>query len=321
MDKPYILGIGAVNIDLMGRSRAPVILEDSNPGSIGISVGGVTHNICENAAKMGVAVKMITALGDDLFGAAAREHCQRNGIDTRYFYLAEGHTSSIYLSIHQPNGDMAVALSDMSVLQQLPLDFLEQHRPLLEGAAAIVVDAGLPQRVLDFLSRSLGPRTPLFVDPVSTTYAQKLVSSLTGYHTVKPNRLEAEVLAQMEIHTPADLERAASIILDKGAQRLFVSLGKEGVYYADRQGTRRHAKGKPLDQMVNATGAGDAFMAGLLVSWVADFSLDRTLDFAMASAVLALSHQDTINPNMSAALVEQTIRSIRAGDQPPPHCP
>lgn len=314
MDKPYILGIGAVNIDIMGRSRAPVIPEDSNPGSIGISVGGVTHNICENAAKMGAEVKLITALGDDLFGAAAREHCQGNGIDTRYFYLVKGHTSSIYLSIHQPDGDMAVALSDMSVLQQLPLEYLELHRPLLEGAAAIVLDAGLPQGVLDHLSRGFGDKTPLFVDPVSTTYARKLAGSLAGIHTVKPNLLEAQILAGMEIHTPQDLDRAAGRILDKGAQRLFVSMGREGVYYADRQGARRHARGKPLDQVVNATGAGDAFMAGLLYSFLRDFSLDRTLDFAMASSVVAISHQATINPDMSASLVEETIRQMKRAE-------
>lgn len=49
----YVVGIGAANVDLMGRSREPLVMEDSNPGFISMSVGGVTHNICENAARMG----------------------------------------------------------------------------------------------------------------------------------------------------------------------------------------------------------------------------------------------------------------------------
>lgn len=52
----YVVGIGAANVDLMGRSREPLVMEDSNPGFISMSVGGVTHNICENAARMGAAV-------------------------------------------------------------------------------------------------------------------------------------------------------------------------------------------------------------------------------------------------------------------------
>ena len=311
MDKPYILGIGAVNVDLMGRSRAPVVMEDSNPGFISISVGGVTHNICENAAKMGARVGMITAVGDDLYGTAVREHCQKNGVDTGSFYVARGHGSSIYLSIHQPDGDMAVAMSDMSVLQELPVSFLESRRELLEGAAAIVMDTGLPQEILDYVSRSWGGRIPLFVDPVSTAYARKLGGNLQGIHTVKPNLLEAQIMAGMEIATPQDLDRAAGRILDRGAERLFVSMGTRGVYYADRGGRRLTAAPKPLDRVVNATGAGDAFMAGLLYSFLQGYTLEETLDFSMAASVVAISHQATINPDMSAALVQKTIRQIQ----------
>ena len=305
--EPYVLGIGAANIDLMGRSREPIVWEDSNPGFIGMSVGGVTHNICENAAKMGARVTLITATGDDLHGQVIREHCRCNGVDPQYFYTVPHHASSSYLSIHQPQGEMAVALSDMRVLQRLPVSYLEEHRALLEGAAVIVVDCGLPQEVLDYIAREYGPRVPVFADTVSTTYARKLAGSMAGYHTVKPNLLEAQVLSGLEIRSDADLDKAAEIILDKGARRLFVSMGRRGVYYADRQGTRIRASTRPLEQVVNATGAGDAFMAGLVHSFLEGASLEETLDFSMTASILAISHQATINPEMSAALVRENI--------------
>ena len=44
---PYIVGVGAANADIHGRSRAAVNLRDSNPGTMRVSVGGVTRNILE----------------------------------------------------------------------------------------------------------------------------------------------------------------------------------------------------------------------------------------------------------------------------------
>ena len=156
-EEPYIAGVGAANIDLMGRSRAPIVMEDSNPGFIGMSVGGVTHNICENAARMGAPVKLITSVGDDVYGEKIRRECQAAGIDTAHFMVAEGESSSTYLSLHDDSGEMVVAMSDMRVLQKLSVDFLKGKNGILRGAGAIVADCGLPEEVLDYLAAAYGP--------------------------------------------------------------------------------------------------------------------------------------------------------------------
>ena len=50
-NQPYIVGVGAANLDLNGASCAPIHLRDSNPGHISLSAGGVTRNVCENLAR------------------------------------------------------------------------------------------------------------------------------------------------------------------------------------------------------------------------------------------------------------------------------
>lgn len=45
-NQPYIVGVGAANLDLNGASCAPIHLRDSNPGHISLSAGGVTRNVC-----------------------------------------------------------------------------------------------------------------------------------------------------------------------------------------------------------------------------------------------------------------------------------
>ena len=311
----YIVGIGAANIDLMGRSRAPLVMEDSNPGFIGMSVGGVTHNICENAARLGAPVKLITVIGDDIYGEKIRRECQAAGIDTSGFMVLEGATSSTYLSLHHQSGEMAVALSDMRVLQKLSVEFLKGKNSVLRAASVMVVDSGLPEDILEYVAATYGAEIPIFADPVSTTYARKLRGRLRGYHTLKPNLLETEILAEMEIKTQQDLAEAARRLIKDGLHQVVVSLGKEGVYYQNREGLALRVKGRPMEQVVNATGAGDAFMGGLVYSHLRGDPPERAIPFAVAASRMAIAHQNTINPNISAdnvlAVMEQDQITVK----------
>ena len=67
------------------------------------------------------------------------------------------------------------------------MDFLKEKEDIIAGAGAIMMDTGLPEAILTYVTETYGDRIPVFVDPVSCTYARKLSGSLRGYHTVKPN--------------------------------------------------------------------------------------------------------------------------------------
>ena len=77
----YILGIGAANVDVHGESRAAIVMRDSNPGHLRTSAGGVTRNVMENLARLGVDARMVSALGDDLFGDLVRRESALAGLD------------------------------------------------------------------------------------------------------------------------------------------------------------------------------------------------------------------------------------------------
>lgn len=293
----YVLGIGAANMDLMGRSRLPLVMEDSNPGIIGMSVGGVTHNICANAAMLGLPVKLITVLGDDLYGEEIRRDCREAGVDVSHVMVKPGHSSSIYLSLHNDRGEMALAVSDMRLLQELTVDFLEEKREILAGAGVITLDACLPEEILAYVTETYGGSIPIFVDPVSCTYARKLSGSLAGYHTIKPNRFELKELSGSD--EDADPAAACQRLIDRGVCRVVASLGREGSFCLERDGHAVRVRGEPLDSIANATGAGDAFMGGLLYGSLRALTAADSLLFASGVARLALGHSHTINPHVT----------------------
>ena len=304
----YIVGIGAANVDVHGRSRKEIKLYDSNPGTMNTSTGGVTRNVCVNFARLGGSVKLITAVGNDVYADKIISESVAAGIDMSHILKVENHASSTYISVLDEGGDMFVALSDMSVLGELSVDYLRSKTSILKGARLITCDPALPEDVLDEVLRHYGDQTPIFVDPVSQAYASKIVDFIGRFHTAKPNLMETEILSGMKITNLKDLYKAAEKVLDKGLKRIIISMGADGLLYMDRKGNVLERKLKPVSKMANATGAGDAFMAATIYSFVNDFSIEKTLDYALAAGIGAIKHKSTINPNMSISLVEKIIK-------------
>lgn len=299
----YIIGIGAANVDLCGRSSTPLVMEDSNPGVFVSSVGGVTRNICENAARMGAGVKLITTLGDDVYAGMIRSQCAGCGVDLSHAVVLPNSSSSVYMSIHDQNGEMALALSDMSILQRLEPRHLEERAEVIEGASAIIMDGGLPQDVINCVPERWGAKIPVFIDPVSTAYARKFCGWLTGCHTIKPNALEAATLTGVEVRDKESADKAAKRLLEMGAQRAVITMGASGAYYLERGGMGKLYPAQPLPgEAANATGAGDCLTGALLYGFLRGFEPDKLMHFAMLAASLTLTSPWTIHPKLGERL-------------------
>ena len=68
----YVVGIGAANLDVHGRSINSIKLRDSNPGRLNMSAGGVTRNILENMSRMGMDVQLVFNLLTHVFRPGLR---------------------------------------------------------------------------------------------------------------------------------------------------------------------------------------------------------------------------------------------------------
>ena len=71
-DAPRCAVVGAANIDIGGFPSGRMAIQDSNPGRIALSTGGVGHNIACNLARLGVETRLVTALGADAFADIVR---------------------------------------------------------------------------------------------------------------------------------------------------------------------------------------------------------------------------------------------------------
>lgn len=295
----YVVVVGGVNVDIGGKSYAPLVAADSNPGTVQVSLGGVGRNIAHNLTLMGTDVRLLTAYGDDIHGQRVAASCSELGIDLSHARHITGGTTSTYLYLMDEQGEMVLAVSDMDICKKITPTYLSGNLGLLQNAQLVVCDANIPEESLIYLAESCS--VPLFCDPVSTVKAEKLRPILSKIHTLKPNRLEAELLSGVKIETKEDVALAADKLLEKGVHRLFISMGADGVYAA--MGSERLWLPNLPGQMVNTTGCGDAFMGALAWAYLEGMDLKHTALAGLAAGSIAMESDETINPAMSATAI------------------
>ena len=300
----YVVVVGGVNMDIGGKSYAPLVESDSNPGCVKLSLGGVGRNIAHNLSLLGADVRMLTAFGDDVYGQKVAASCAELGIDIGHACRVPNGTTSTYLYLMDEKGEMALAVSDMEICKKITPAYLSSNMGLLQNAQLIIVDTNIPQESLIWLAENC--TAPLFCDPVSTTKAEKLRPILDRIHTLKPNRLEAELLSGMKIESKADMEKAADKLMELGVHRMFISLGGGGVFAA--MGKEKLWLPNLPGKMVNTTGCGDAFMAAIGWAYLEGMNLKETAMAGLAAGAVAMESDETINPAMSATALKDRMK-------------
>lgn len=99
----------------------------------------------------------------------------------------------------------------------------------------------------------------------------------------------------------------AALLHAKGVQNIFITLGAEGVFYSD--GINQDLIENEPCKVINSNGAGDAFAAAVGFGYLQGWDIAKTASFAQNAAQIALSHPDTINPQMSLRAVNNLEES------------
>ena len=251
-----IVVVGGMNLDLLGVPNGPLLPRDSAMGKITMRPGGVGRNIAKRLQALGAQVRLMTALGNDDRASVLAHLCWKDGIDLS-LSLPTDLPAPCYLCIHDEQGDMALAVNDMSAMEKLTPEAMASRMDAINAADGCVLDANLSPDTLSFIARHAS--VPLVLDPVSCAKAPRVKRILPYLAAIKPNRLEAEALTGEK-----NAERAADLMLKAGVKNVFISLGAEGVYFAAQE-DRGYLPAHPLPS-VPLTGAGDALCAGICLA-------------------------------------------------------
>ncbi len=302
-DNYYVSMIGACNIDVAGIPFTKLIDKDSNPGRVSFSMGGVSRNIAENLRRLDVNVELLTVFADDVYANLLKKNCMDLGIKIGNSFNMPKTTTATYVYIADSDKDMKLAISDMEIYKNITPTFLELRKDILEQSKAIVIDTCLELDAIEYLLDYI--KVPIFVDLVSVSRGMKVKNIIGKFHTIKPNRYEAEMLSGIKINNEKDLITASDYFIEKGVKQVFISLGSNGVYY--NNGIEKGLMPPYKSEIVNTTGAGDSFMAGIVYGFLNNCSILDSAKIASATASICVSSIETISKTLSYEKVEKII--------------
>ena len=308
MKNDYLLVLGASIMDIFGFSTSNYRAYNSTPGKIKMSFGGVCRNIAENSARIGINTKFLSVLGDDECGKSILEHSREIGYNMEDSMIIKGASTPTYLAILDENGEMVSAISDMKSLNAMTEEFIDSKKELIKNAKYVVVDSDNP-KVLSYILKNFSKETNFILDPVSAEKATWVKDMIKDFHTIKPNRHEAEILAGFPIKDTEDLIRASNYFLSLGIKKVYISLDSEGIFYNNG---KQCGKVKALDVIVkNVTGAGDSFVAGIGHGYMNKLDEVDIVKFSMAMSIITIADEATIHPEMCLNKVLEEIDKIK----------
>jgi pseudouridine kinase len=294
-----IVCIGGSNIDMFLKPINKLILEDSNPGNMHISYGGVGRNIAENLARLSLNPYFITVLGQDHQGRNIADFCRKIGIHIDPIYVAETPT---YVAILNENNDMHVAISVMNEFDKLNQETIDKRKNIIDQADFLFLDTNINEQTMSYIFKTFS--MPIFVDAISTSKAIRLIPFLKNIFALKVNYKEALALIRSNDMNINEIE-VAKRILSFGVRHVFITLGASGAIYATNEGIQR-SHFKPVET-INTTGAGDAFMAGIIYAFM---NQKTPLIYGVAAAKITLNANEAVSQNMNIEYLEKTVEEL-----------
>lgn len=297
---PKITVIGASNIDLIGFSKDPLIFKDANIGRLETILGGVGRNISENLIRLGFDVEFLSVFADDEFSKTIMDSCHDLGISIKHSLTLEDAKTSIYLAIMDRFNDLALGLTAMDIYDNVPDSFILDKLDVIAQNEYCILETNLPGSILELVTEKL-PNLKYVLEGVSAKKALKAKSILDKLYILKCNNLEAELLSDIKVEYEEDYEKIIEHFLNLGVQKVFITLGKDGVAYGDKN--EIFISKNKIIEAVNTNGAGDAFTAGLLYAEFKGMEIFDMVNVGAACARITIKHQNAVHPDMSEQMV------------------
>jgi len=304
----YNLVFGLSIYDIFGFVTKSYRTHDSNPGQVKVSYGGVCRNIAENMARLGTNTKFISILGNDDKGKGILEHAKIMNFDMSQSLIVEDASTPTYVAILDEKGEMVSAIVDIDVEHHLTKEFIDSKVEVIKGAEYMFFGADCLE-IMEYIIKTYAGQTKFVLDPVSAAKAKQVKHLLPYFYAVKPNRHEAEVLCGFALDSVEKIRAAGQYFIDLGLKEIFISLDADGIYY--RTESEEGIVTPQAVEVINVTGAGDAFIAGVGYGYLNHLTVIETVKLAQVMALITISHEETIHPHMSIELVRERLNEIK----------
>lgn len=270
--------------------KGKMIKGTSNPVTSAVSYGGVIRNVAENLARLGVKTSLMSIVGDDPHG--------RNLInyDSSLMDMGEMEISSLfstgsYSALLDKNGEMIIGMADMEISSLMNEAWIKRHEKDLLSYDFIAADCNIGTDAMERLVKlSIKNGKRLAIIGVSGPKMDRIPKDIKKVALGIFNRDETQAYFNT---TEEDVEKLCSLWLEMGIENAIVTAGKDEVSSGDKTGVTL-SRVNEVKNVVDVTGAGDAFSAGVIYGQIMNKPLTECVKLGMANSALNIQSRESV---------------------------
>ncbi len=319
--KPIVV-LGSINQDTIIRvDELPSPGETVLGSTLEVRPGGKGANQAVAAARLGGQVFLVGMVGDDSAGREMSEQLANKGVDVSMVTAASGKLTGMATVLVDSHGQNMIAVisgangevGDVHV--KLAVEALT-----LRGGVAVAqleVPENVVKTALDMLKEVEGVTTILNPSPASKVSPE----TFSGVDVLVVNEVEAAQLVGYagSIESYPQALEVAALLASHEINTVIITLGPLGAVMYDRGDLI--ALEPPQVEVVDTTGAGDAFVGALSAGVSNGWALKRSFDFAVCAGALATTRrgaqdslpslEDLVNLDLQLPLINKYSSSTR----------
>lgn len=283
-----VLVIGSINQDfLLKVGRRPQPGETVTDAELSLHNGGKGANQAAAAALLGASVAMLGRVGDDDLGGPLVEALEEKGVDTSLIESVEDESTGAAFITLTPDGENAITVAPGANRRVRPED-VDAASGAIGGAEVLVaqmeVSVETVSRAVE-VAEEVGTRALINLAPpmqLPKEILRKLDPLIVNEH-------EAAFLLGSEVEGAQGALSAAPELLQLGPRSVVITLGADGSVYAEGEGAEHISS--PEVEVVDTTGAGDAFVGALAVKLADGSSLEEAVSYAARAGAAAVTKE------------------------------
>lgn len=278
--------LGDINQDFVMRAeRMPRAGETLLGSDLRLVPGGKGANQAVTAARLGAEVTMIGRVGADVFGEELLGNLEREGIDTAFVERDPDQATGTAFIALAPSGENSILVCAGANGAVSPAQ-VDRACDAIARADILLVQLGLAsETVLRGMEIAAEVGARVLFDPAPVRGDLDALWPLTTVAT--PNETEAEAITGRQVTDVGQAAAAARWFRERGVALAVVKLGARGALAVDDDGARLVAGYRV--EVVDTTGAGDAFAGALGVRLAEGATVEEALAFANAAGAVAAS--------------------------------
>ena len=288
LKKSKIVIVGSYNTDLMSKTPwLPKQGETVLGGPFKLGPGGKGSNQAVAASRLGAEVHFIGCVGEDYFGEIARNNFIKEKINIDYLKISRtNHTGMALILVDDKTAENMIVVAPGANME-INILLVENARDIIVSADVVLLQLEISVEIVEYVVKMVyeSNKAISILNPAPGKKLERKVWEKVSLIT--PNRSELELITNRSIVTVEEAEKAAQEVISVGVKNVIVTLGGEGALVVNTDKTT-YVPSYQVD-IVDTTGAGDAFNGGLAIALSEGKDLVEATKFANAAAALKVT--------------------------------